>query len=279
MKRFILVLVLVITSLIPFSFSTVLAQGGGCPSDMSEGWAEDAAEIALDYEDALETRNDLKRAGELQELRRDLDELDRETEGDVEVYLMLQGAINLATDSAVAAEMGDDDDAEDLMEDADEKYQQAVACLAGGDGNGRVDAEITKPEDGDELEGAELIIRGEYDPETLPEGSDLWVVIVPPNLMYYPQVFQGCDASTRTPVTYTPPDKWAVTAFLGTETEGIGDEYELTLMVGDADATAAIYAKFDEWCADETWPGLTGDEFYEMGLVAIGDPIYVERVE
>lgn len=242
----------------------------------------DCAVIYLQYADLMaENPNDLQAVAQLQAWRRALESEDSAPCEEV-AYRALVTALNLSADSIISDQLGNDENAAAFRAEAEAQAAVAARELAIDTDGVVVDSElptIESPTDDQVMPGHQVTVRGTYDPDLY--GADkemqLWVFVVPLSQMYYPQILAGCEPERRNSISYRPNGTWTAGAFLGTVEAGAGEPFEIILMAGDADASTAIYDTFEnDWCPNNDFRGLTGEQVFGMGFELI-QSVFVTR--
>lgn len=272
MKTSLLILLAVLTLLL--NPGAAAAQPNDCDEDDVQDWLEESTALLQGYESSAENLESPAQLLEFLELLEDFD--DEDAPGCAwEAKAMLIRMMTLKTTAAVALMAGNADDAEELSEDAEQAKEDAIELLddlgAGDEAASAapVDtsaiASISAPGDGESV-SEQIVVEGSYDPAALGENS-LWVVVLAPSGMFYPQIVNGCAEGEQQSVLLGPaPTAWQVTSFIG----GAG-EFNIILYLADPDETAAMFELFlDDWCPDN-FPGLTQAQFNEYGFDYITD--------
>lgn len=119
--------------------------------------------------------------------------------------------------------------------------------------------------DGDQV-AQTITLMGE-----LPPGlqGNLWVLIVPPNGLLYPQSPNACKGAG----TPTVGSRWELRVGFG----GVGDEglpFQIVLVDANAAGSQAIADTLRQWCRTNNFPGM---QALPAGAQAIGQPIKVTR--
>jgi hypothetical protein len=109
------------------------------------------------------------------------------------------------------------------------------------------DISISNVADGDRVPQI-LTLIGRY-PSDLKE--DIWVFVVAPNGLYYPQSINACDSKWRTPKV---DGKWEVRVGFG-QPEEVGEYYGLVLTVADQNASRDISDTLKLWCDSGVYTG------------------------
>lgn len=251
-RKKIVVIILVVLVSLPASHITAL-QGGDC-----ETWRALAYSIFDRYNDVKDNKT-IETVADIQALRRELDQFDIATcPTGQELYHDMSMLLNLSSDSIVAGLIGDITLAAGLSIQVSEVYMDVVEGIGGG---AIPVASITEPT-GDTVNSYHITVKGDYDPEQLGD-DDLWLFVMTPQLSYFPQIVEGCDPSKRSPVALMPGrNTWAASVYLGTETLGIGDTFDIILMRSGDEGTQYIYDYFDTACAPNSYPGFSAGEVY-----------------
>jgi hypothetical protein len=221
----------------------------------------DCTTILVDYREFKTTNPDnLADMAILQEWRRMLEAADP-LPCDEDAFKALVKAINLTGDSILSNLLDKSEDAVNFQADA--STQEAIAAQTLIEPPDIVDgAMITSPTDGQTGVDFTVIVEGTY-PATqydFTTPDQLWLFVVPASSQRrYPQIVEGCDAAARSPIVYENGN-FSTTVLLGTEDLGRGEPFTIILMSADSAATEALYAKFDEWCAAQDYPGLSARE-------------------
>lgn len=111
----------------------------------------------------------------------------------------------------------------------------------------RSDFSISNVADGDRVPQIMTII-GEC-PSDLEE--DIWLFVVSPNGLYYPQSADACNISWHTPKVET---RWEARVGFG-QPEGVGEYFGLVLTVADQNASRSINEALKSWCDDGVYTG------------------------
>jgi hypothetical protein len=97
------------------------------------------------------------------------------------------------------------------------------------------------------------VVRGTY--ENVPDGNDIWVMVYPNALRYYPQ---SDDAAV--PLKVEKKDgKWSIQIYLGTPTSG-REVFDVVVVLADPAASKVIADTIKQWVQDNRFPGLAPDQ-------------------
>ena len=268
MKRMVLV---GLVTLLVFGFASapVVAQNN------CETW-RNLAYSAFDRYNSIRQGRDIQTAAQMQGLRREIEAFDISgCPAGEELYDALIGLLNLSTDSIVANLANDTTLANDLAFQSTDSYFQ-VAELVTKDIT-VVAGQITSPPDGSSVDSHEITIEGSYDPQVLGEDS-LWVFVKTVQQHYFPQIVDGCDRDRRSSVALNPQRKtWSIPGFVGTETLGKGETFEIILFRGGDAARDLVYDYFDNSCPINDYPGLLASDIYDSDAFTELDYIKITR--
>ena len=250
----VIVLLLVILQAVPVAALEIV-----CPQ--GNFW-EIATEIANRYSALLGSVEEegLQRAASFQGLRRCLDELQPRS-AEMELSDVLQNALNLAADSIVSGLIGETDDAALLQAQANQVHQRALEIIVAGPIIIPNAGTIESPAEGESAPEVAQIIGTRVDSE-LNEDNHLWLFVVTPNNLTYPQGNNMCVAGERTPIPFNAfDDGWSMTVGLGDATS-VGQQFTLVLVTVDAVTHAFLNRTLDQWCAANSFVGLTQQELF-----------------
>lgn len=93
-----------------------------------------------------------------------------------------------------------------------------------------------------------MTLLGEY-PNDL--SDDIWVFIVPPNLVYYPQSNDACTGINKTKLN----GKWEMRVGFGGPND-VGLPFEAVLATADKTASKTIVDTLKSWCKNDHYPGM-----------------------
>jgi hypothetical protein len=113
-----------------------------------------------------------------------------------------------------------------------------------------------------------VTLMGEYSPDF---SGDLWVLIVPPSELYYPQSPNACKGEATPRVG----NRWELRVGFG----GAGDEgvpFDIVLVAADPAASREFSGILRQWCETKKFPGLEKDQL-PAGARELGPPIKVTR--
>jgi hypothetical protein len=253
-------------------------------------WLVEAQLVMDEYEDALIVPN-IDAVATLQRLRRGLEAASRPSYADA-AYTAWIKTLNLTEEAMVAALVSNDPslvgegiNSDLLWEQADLQHDVAVGetiNLIDFVSSGCPDttpptpsaeaATISEPPDGADVTW-QTDVSGTYNPDLLGE-DDLWIFLVTPGKLYFPQIIEGCDPDKRLPLALEPDfEEWSIQIFVGEENANQGEEFRIVLMKGDAAASQKMYELFDGWCATMSFEGLTSQEVRDLGFEGI---VYIE---
>jgi hypothetical protein len=120
---------------------------------------------------------------------------------------------------------------------------------------------------GDEV-AQTVTLMGEYPPDFT---EDLWVMIVPPSELYYPQSSNACKGEG----TPKAGNRWELRVGFG----GAGDEgipFKVVLMAADPAASRELARILRQWCQTNDFPGLEKEQL-PAGARELGPAIEVTR--
>jgi hypothetical protein len=120
---------------------------------------------------------------------------------------------------------------------------------------------------GDEV-AQTVTLMGEYPPDF---ADDLWVMIVPPSGLYYPQSSNACKGAGTPKVG----NRWELRVGFG----GAGDEgipFDIVLVAADPAASREFARILRQWCQAQRYPGLEKEQL-PAGARELGPPINVTR--
>ena len=259
------------------SLSFVIAQQSDtCPADTHQSWVNVATVILAGYEGLVtSTDGDIGAVASLQEQRRQLDQTPRPPCDD-QAYEVLHNAFDLAADSIVAALNGNNVLAQTLLSQANSQKINAATLITGSGSLPAIESPhevgtITLPEAGAQVQWTEQV-QGTYDPVQL-GSNDLWLFVLTLDGSYYPQVSNACS-DDRATIDKLRHNNWSMRTYFGAQNGNVGDTFGLDLMMGTADATAALYAMFPGWCPN-SFIGLTQTQIDDLGFIELD---YVEVV-
>ena len=258
MKNITLAILFVFTLLIFIGDMTlVVAQDDStfCPEIEHQEWVAVAKLIYHQYGEPYEPP-DIFRAAELQALRRQLDETSR-APCDDHTYQLLQNALNLSVDSAVASEIDNQGLARELLSQAFSAYEEAGDLLFKGT------AEISSPPDGTLIVTSQFSAEGTYYPYNSTK-SDLIIFAADLFEEYIPQGDELCNPTWRRTVS-SVGNTWSSNVVLEHK-PGRGYEFQIILMRGNDDAFEQMFWQFDSWCTLEYFPGFPLSELFNMGF-------------
>lgn len=104
----------------------------------------------------------------------------------------------------------------------------------------------TNVSDGDKV-AQTITLIGEYPVDLI---DDVWVFVVPPDGLYYPQSMNACEGQ-RTPKVN---GKWEMRIGLGGP-DNDGEFFQIVLTVADAQASQFVVNTLQEWCQAGKYPG------------------------
>ncbi|MBZ0293164.1 MAG: hypothetical protein K8L99_11420 [Anaerolineae bacterium] len=269
MKRALLFSLIIVAVTIGFSYPRVVAQSD-CTS-----WSQ-LAYSAFDRYNGVREGRDIQTAAQIQALRREVEAFDISIcPAGEELYDALIQLLNLSSDSIVAGLADDPALAGELSFQMTDRYLTVAQLILEGP---TVVAQITSPADESTVTRFDITIEGTYDPEALGENA-LWAFVKSPQQVYFPQIVNGCDTARRASVALNPQRQtWSIPGYLGSQTAGIGDTFEIVLFVGGEEAEQFVYDYFDNACAANSYPGLTADEIYS-GVLEEVDFVKVTRTQ
>lgn len=290
MKHLKLCLILIsLFSLFVIGSNPTLAQeAGDCPEVETENWLNAALLIYVQSDEEInKTAYDINTVAALQALRRRLEDPDliRPPCADP-IYAELIKMINAGADGVVATLIMNSELAETTFTAARLSSEQldtvlfpelaeviGISPATPAATAGEPSAEIVSLStlDGDPYSEGEpvdvnVLVDGTYDPDSLAEGDELWLFVIPPNFRYYPQLIDGCTEDQRSVSANSRRGTWSGIATLGREQEDMGLRFEISIQVADAEESAAMHELFMDWCSSGIYSGLTLDELEEMGF-------------
>ncbi len=101
--------------------------------------------------------------------------------------------------------------------------------------------------DGDSV-AQTITLIGEYPAAST---DDLWVFVVPPNGLYYPQSPNACGGAHTPKVN----GKWEIRIGLGGP-DNFGESFSIVLTVANTQASQFVVNTLKEWCQRRSYPGL-----------------------
>jgi hypothetical protein len=113
-----------------------------------------------------------------------------------------------------------------------------------------------------------VTLMGEFPPDFV---GDLWVMIVPPNDLYYPQSPNACKGEGTPKVG----NRWELRVGFG----GAGDEgipFKIVLVAADPAASREFARTLRQWCQTQKYPGLEKEQL-PAGARELGPAIEVTR--
>jgi hypothetical protein len=258
------------------ALSVIAQQDDTCPADTHQAWLDVANSIFGAYTQLASQSSDIATVAQLQDQRRQLDQTPRPSCDD-QGYEALRGALDLAADSMVASLNKNDTLAQTLLTQANAKSTSAASIIVvtpapSTSSTDNVTA-ITSPKKGAEAPYTQQV-TGTLDPQQVGD-NDLWLFVVDPAGIYYPQVNNACS-DRRSTIIKTRHNTWSMPTYFGAQDGNHGDVFGLDLMMGNADATQALYAMFTDWCSNNNFTGLTEADITQLNLTDL-DYIEVTR--
>jgi hypothetical protein len=276
------VLCLFLFALAFFCFSDQLtiveAQSEDCPPGIEGDWQAVAAGIYIEYGNVIQVRGDMQRASMLQALRRCLDNQERPPDYD-EAYRLLRNAIDLTVDSIISAQIGESEDSDRFLAEANDQYSEAALLISGVIPNPSQDAvgTITSPQEGMAVPETTQV-TGTYNTAVLDDNHHLWLLVITPDSLVYPQASHGCPGGQRESIPFSAIDNtWTMTIRLGGPPD-VGKSFRLVLALVDEAGNTFLNEKYDGWCETMSFPGLSQDEVFRADFeVAVEQTVNVIR--
>lgn len=235
-------------------------------------------EVFVAYGNFMENEpSGLVAVAQLAQWRRQLEQQDTHPCDDVP-YEALIDALNLTADSLLSAHLGSSD-AGDLLALANTRRDIAAETLVippvSPTPLGLI-AIIESPTNG-EVVPFNIQAQGSANTEMLGENK-LWLMVFVSN-KYYPQAQDGCSDQRESLPISRRNDRWQMPMGLGQEgSVDKGKEFELGVVVVDTEGHAKLNEYFDQWCANQSWTGLSETQLYdEIGAEDASEWIAVTR--
>jgi hypothetical protein len=291
-RFFILVSVLV---LLAFSSSVakVIAEENDCSPEaqaMTGVWKAVAAQILIERDlEMQKATGDLPKAFALQSLRRCFDQQwrllgEKRTPSDEEIYWVLQNALNLTVDSIISAQLDKAAAAESLTTQASEQYAVA-AELIGLPPKPTITPDPAATIDiptNESVVPQETQVSGTYASSLLSPDNQLWLLVVTPGGLIFPQANNACATDPnvkREPIPFDllgGSNTWTMVIGVGGNSN-IGEKFRLLLVTADAGVSTFFNEWFDTGCAKNDFPGLTQSQIVSHGKITVLQTVNVTR--
>lgn len=267
--RLVLILLVLVSVL---GYIPVAAQDTSCDAETTQAWKDKTFSILLRYDEAVENPNGLETALVIQALRREFDQIeipDCAVEPDAKLFVNM---LNLTADYLVAQAAEESSLSETLMAAATPIHDAVSGAFVGfTPSNGTtvtVVGQITSPVP-DESVVQEAQVAGTYDADLLGDNF-LWLFVLAPNGLLYPQAQNGCPGDQRESVPLSRFDNtWRMTVYLGIPAD-TGKTFALVLGLASPEANDQLNTLFDGWCVDMNFTGLSQSQLFdEMGVEPI----------
>lgn len=104
----------------------------------------------------------------------------------------------------------------------------------------------------------------------IPPGATLWVLVYPPNGLYYPQSPNSCSTPAAPPVTQAA-GSWSVSTYLGME-GNLPQWFDIVVILADQEASAYLGAWLSQDCLDDPnkFTGIGPDVLKTMNITELG---------
>lgn len=260
--RLVLILLVLVSVL---GYIPVAAQDTPCDTETTQAWKDKTFSILLRYDEAVENPKGLETALVIQALRREFDQIEIPNctvEPDAKLFVKM---LNFTADYLVAQAAEESSLADTLLAEATPIHDAVSGAFVGftpSDGTTvAVVGQITSPVL-DETVLQEAQVAGTYDVDLL-EGNFLWLFVLAPNGLLYPQAQNSCPGDQRESIPLSRFDNtWRMTVYLGIPADS-GKTFTLVLGLASPEANDQINSLFDSWCKDMNFTGLSQAELFD----------------
>src|SRR5262249_53499680 len=144
-----------------------------------------------------------------------------------------------------------------------QKDSQATAIVGTGVSTAtpRKVAAISLPQEGN-LVDQQLQVTGAYNVDLIDEHQHLWLLVITPNNIVYPQASNGCPGTHRESIPFSLIDnRWSMVISVGGP-QDVGRTFQLILVLVDDAGNDFFNTCFDQWCLQNNFPGLSQQQVF-----------------